>query len=358
MSTFETVKWVLDTRSLWPEAKETKQLVHEASRAMALLTAGERANVLRYYFVRDAKMALGSALLKRLAIARLARVSWRESARWRRESRSGKPIFCKAKSGAAADDDDGDDDDVDDDDGGNKFVLDLADAAAPHDQGASPTWRGCSEDEPLVFNVSHQAGVVVVVAIAHAPPGTALGLDIVCPLERRARDVGILTNPDHDVSALGQGSEQRPGHKDGWPTFIAIHDSVLSPLETARLRQLSAATHGPNRRLAYFYALWCLREAFVKMTGEALLAPWLHLLEMRHFAPPDEADAPELEVWFQGTRATDVQMKLEELLHDYMVSVAVRWGQTAEPDLYARIEQPWTHLDMEAVLAEAQAAAE
>ncbi|PHH83610.1 hypothetical protein CDD82_6638 [Ophiocordyceps australis] len=323
---------------------------------MALLTAGERVNVLRYHFVRDAKMALGSALLKRLVIVRLARVSWQESARWRRESRSGKPIFCKPKLGAV-DAAAGDDDDDDDDDGGNKFVLDLSDAAAPHGDGVSPTWRGCSEDEPLVFNVSHQAGVVVVVAIGHPPPGTALGVDIVCPLERRTRDVGILTNPDHDVSALGQGSEPSLGPKDGWPTFIAIHESVLCPLETARLRQLGAASHGPHRRLAYFYALWCLREAFVKMTGEALLAPWLHLLEMRHFAPPDEADAPELEVWFKGTRATQVQMTLEKLLHDYMVSVAVRWGQTADAGLSAGMEQPWTHLDMDAVLAEAQAAA-
>ncbi|CRK44762.1 hypothetical protein BN1723_006288 [Verticillium longisporum] len=52
----------------------------EASRALALLTPDERAGVLRFYHVRDAKLSLGSHLLKRHAIARFCGVPWSRAA--------------------------------------------------------------------------------------------------------------------------------------------------------------------------------------------------------------------------------------------------------------------------------------
>jgi len=44
-----------------------------------------------------------------------------------------------------------------------------------------------------------------------------------------------------------------------------------------------------DKKLRRFYAMWCLREAYVKMTGEALLAPWLKDLEISDAQAPDAA---------------------------------------------------------------------
>lgn len=166
-----------------------------------------------------------------------------------------------------------------------------------------------SPSEPLIFNVTHQAGLVVLSAALHPPPGTKIGVDVVCPRERRAHDLDAL-------SRLGPRG------------FAEIYESVFSPREVDALceSQLAAALAAtsrknseagaavtgtaavgatgaegnPDRWLRYFYTLWCLREAYVKMTGEALLASWLADLEMRNYAPPEVAAAQGdgLEVWF------------------------------------------------------------
>lgn len=218
----------------------------------------ERTAVLRYYHVQDAKLALGSALLKRYAISRFTGVPWTR-AKAQRDART-KPVFKMPGDGS----------------------------------------------EPLLFNVSHQAGLVVLLAVHNPPPGLAVGVDVVSPLERRERDRKTIA-------------------ADGWPYFVDMHADVFSPAEAAALKQLAAP--GSDTSLRSFYALWCLREAYVKMTGEALLASWLGELEMRNFAPPGER-TQALEVWFRGERVADVDMTLVSLLDDnYMVSMAMRHGE-------------------------------
>ncbi|KAM0474305.1 hypothetical protein ACHAPX_007640 [Trichoderma viride] len=257
--------WALDTRNLWPEARETKQLPGVAHRALALLSDTEQAAVLKYYFVKDAKLSLASSLLKRLAISRFCRVPW-------------------------------------------------ASATAVRDARTKPVFITPAGDEPLLFNVTHQAGVVVLFGAYSPPKGVAIGTDIVCAGERRERDLKHLET-------------------QGWPSYISLHSDVLSPVETQRLRGLRIADR--QKLLDYFYALWCLREAYVKMTGEALLAPWLADLEMRYYAPPGEippegADK-ELEVWFKGSKVTDVDVKLDRAIGDeYMISTVVRRGEAGE----------------------------
>ncbi|UKZ81142.1 hypothetical protein TrVFT333_008912 [Trichoderma virens FT-333] len=257
--------WALDTRNLWPEASNTKDLPKYAHRALALLSPDEQAAVLKYYFVKDAKLSLASALLKRLAISRHCRVPWR-SATAVRDART-KPVFLLP-----------------------------------------------SGEEPLLFNVTHQAGVA-----------------------RRDRDVKHVQT-------------------QGWPSFIGMHAEVLCPLEVRRMRGLPFSTQQPAKLLDYFYANWCLREAYVKMTGDALLAPWLHDLEMRYFSPPGEAP-PEgadksLEVWFKGEKLTDVDVKLDWALGDeYMISTVVRRGEGGQG---LEVPEPEA-LDLEETLASAEA---
>jgi 4'-phosphopantetheinyl transferase len=129
-------------------------------------------------------------------------------------------------------------------------------------------------------------------------------VDVVCPPERRARD--------HELLA-----------RDGWARYVDMHDSVFSAAECVRLRELGRER---DEMLEYFYALWCLREGYVKMTGEALLAEWLGELEMRYFAPPGRTapEGRELEVWFRGVRERGVDVRLVRFLEDYMICTVVR----------------------------------
>ncbi|KAM6535118.1 hypothetical protein FALCPG4_004709 [Fusarium falciforme] len=236
---------------------------YQASRALSLLTEQERVSVLRYYHVRDAKLALASALVKRYAISRFCGVPW-SSAETIRDART-KPVFLTPAG-----------------------------------------------DEPLLFNVSHQAGLAVLFAVHSPPKGLAVGVDVVCPTERRTRDLRTLAG-------------------EGWNSFVDMHAEVFGLGEVTALKKLnpSADVAERDRALRYFYALWCLREAYVKMTGEALLASWLKDLEMRGFAPPEDMTGPQ-EVWFKEEEVKDVDVKLVPLLGEYMISTAVRRGENGE----------------------------
>ncbi|KAF5018977.1 hypothetical protein F66182_9023 [Fusarium sp. NRRL 66182] len=277
------IQWVIDTRPLWPSALKTADLITCASRALSLVTAEERSSVLRYYHVRDAKLALASALLKRYAISRFCHVPWPQ-------------------------------------------------ASTVRDARTKPVFRLPNGDEPLLFNVSHQAGLAVLLAVHNPPKGLAVGVDVVCPSERRERDMKSLAD-------------------EGWASFVDMHADVFGVGETAALKGMNPGpgTAERDRALRYFYALWCLREAYVKMTGEALLASWLNHLEMRGFAPPEDMQTPQ-EVWLRGEKVEGVDVRLMPLLGDYMISTAVRNEDNGETVEIGEFES----LDIDEVLALAE----
>jgi 4'-phosphopantetheinyl transferase len=101
--------------------------------------------------------------------------------------------------------------------------------------------------------------------------------------------------------------------------------------------QRLAAAAVVDAKLRRFYAYWCLREAYVKMTGEALLADWLRRLEFRDVAAPAPAPAAvdnaallpgevvtAIDVYLDDRRVAGVAMELRALGRDYMVATAVR----------------------------------
>ena len=288
---------------------------------MALLSEAERADVLRYYHVKDAKLSLGSALLKRLVIAQ-----------------------CCCRNSTSNE-------------------VSWASATAVRDERTKPVfyYPPGSGVQPLLFNVSHQAGLVVLFAVEGASPGTQIGVDVVCPRERRSRDLESI-------------------QKEGWEQYVDVHSSVFSPGETERLKNLpfssavtstttssslsaASAMDGSlsvpaDRLLAYFYSLWCLREAYIKMTGDALLASWLQELDMRHFAPPgetspDDEAARGLRISLGVYPVTDVDMRLEWFLgREYMIATAVRRTGVNVPAEFEVGE--FEVLEMERVLAMAE----
>jgi 4'-phosphopantetheinyl transferase len=291
--------------------------LHQASKALSLLPQQEQQAVLKYYHVKDAKMSLASSLLKHLAIAKLYGVPWTEVVVSR--DANGKPCYVPKTSGS----------------------------------------------ETIEFNVSHQAGIVTIIACICAPGEVQLGTDVVCVNER------------DDYARI---------EKEGFFSWVDMHSDVFAPSETqalkmdttqlvlplpegleltgyardaiARCQYLSQLTTWKDAagqvrqlepeviieaKLRRFFALWCLREAYVKMTGEALLAKWLQELEFRRFRTPstfkDECGSSQIskntslelgevvtdfEIFFKGKLVDDVAMELRAFEENYMVASAAR----------------------------------
>lgn len=284
----QVIQWIVDTRNLWPEATKPAQLETVAPEYLAILTPEEKKGVLKYFFVRDAKMSLASHFLKHYVLSKTLGLPW--SATTITRDPHGKPIYV-APDGS----------------------------------------------RPVEFNVSHQNGIVALAAVArYGGPGTVdVGVDVVCVNEREARD--------HKMIAT-----------DGWDRFVDMHADVFGKSETADLKAVGKLRgQSPdvvNAHLRTFYALWCLREAYVKMTGEALLAPWLHQLEFQNLRAPEpvtsDGDASGLlvqtardppaaiirehEVLFQGAKVDDANICLRSLGRDYMTATAVRTPASKE----------------------------
>ncbi|KAK8075076.1 phosphopantetheinyl transferase [Apiospora hydei] len=289
------IQWLVDTRDLWPQAAKTKDLEQAAPRALAILTPEERAGVLKYFFVRDAKMSLASHLLKHYVLARTLGIPWSATKLTRDANK--KPVFLAGDDGR----------------------------------------------QPCRFNVSHQAGLVALVASTTAASEDReaaevdVGVDIVCVSERRDRDLRMVRD-------------------EGWNYFVDMHSDVFGRGETAYLksREFAAAASASvsaaassgggaaapttsekvaDAKLRRFYALWCLREAYVKMTGEALLAPWLGDLNFVEGADGTGQVITTHEVTFEGQRVDDANICLRSLGPDYMLGTAVRTPKNKEVGL-------------------------
>jgi 4'-phosphopantetheinyl transferase len=152
-----------------------------------------------------------------------------------------------------------------------------------------------------------------------------VGVDVVSCQERRNRDRQTVLS-------------------EGWDAFVDVYDSVFSPGDVAALK-----AHGrPHMRidldnkLRSFYAHWCAKEAYVKMTGEALLADWIQMLEFRGLKPPRPVSenatgdmefgervgnlmgSYRFEVFREEGKDEEVRMEIQSLGGGYMLGTSVR----------------------------------
>lgn len=271
-----TFRWLLDVKTLWPVPDEQiKSTAHwatgsDAAKALDLLPAAERAKVVRFYHPRDAKLCLGSNLLKHRAISNACQVSWDQAII--SEDHNHKPCYKPT-----------------------------------HPNGLN-----------VEFNVSHHGTLVSLVGCAGST--LKLGTDI------------VQVSWEKDNLAI---------QKDGFKAWVNIYESVFSNREVADMIAYSPALPDPQdamkAKLRHFYAHWCLREAYVKMTGEALLAPWLKDLEFRNVQVPPPARqvgqedrdggwgqiCTDYDIWFKTKKVTNVKMELQAFGNDYMIATAV-----------------------------------
>lgn len=305
-------------------------LTEQARRALALLSPAEQEGVLRYHFAKDAKMALASALLKKLIIAKYCHLKWDE------------------------------------------VVIEKDPRGRPRCLSNAATSAG----RPWVdFNVSHQAGVVCIVAVvlprldrgegASQAQYPAVGTDIVCVGERRTMDwktindkgfaawVGIFSDvfaPDEvdfiksgweGLGNIAVGSEITPAGRETLrrcDRSCGAVDVEVCQGETGIVEMLQLGSEQLlDLKRRRFYAMWCLREAYVKMTGEALGAPWLRELslgrpEVPASRPAEVSDSSltrgqtvrHQQITVHGQAVVNVEMDLTAFGPDFMIATSIQ----------------------------------
>ncbi|KAF2795175.1 4'-phosphopantetheinyl transferase [Melanomma pulvis-pyrius CBS 109.77] len=298
--------WLLDTRSLWVGDK----ISQSASEALSIISPEERANCIRKYHIADAKMSLGSALLKRLFISKALGIPWKDIRFGRRRDPThGKPC-----------------------------------ALLPDGKPA-----------PIEFNVSHQAGLVALVGCKSCD--VELGVDIVCVNERN--DYRLIDSegfdgwvdvyqeifsPEEswdmkynvDPFKLLDGTEVSSENLGRFDRCCARNQELVATLNSGEKRKFSSDLL-IDAKLRRFYTYWCFKEAYIKLDGEALLANWIKELEFKGVRAPNTGTVArcstlgswgerigDTEVWLKRERLEDVRIEIQAFEEDFMISVAAK----------------------------------
>lgn len=321
----KTSCWLIDTRTLW-QGGDNILAANGAAQAMALVSLTEQNTIMGKMFIADAKMSLASALIKRLWISQTLGIAWKDVHLGRRGNRThGKPCAV--------------------------------------DKDGIPI-------EGIDFNVSHQAGLVTLIGWdgrSQRKPGfggymskleeVMVGTDIVCVNERddyRTIDAegldgwvdiydSIFSDEerwsmkyDVDYVTLLDGTILESRDLGRHDRCIARHRdiTVTSPQGEPRTFSSEQLIEAKLRR---FYAYFCYKESYIKLSGEALLAPWIKQCEFFNVRSPKPGtparcsthgvwgeQVDDVEVHLHGEEVTDVRMRLQAFGEDIMIGTAIQ----------------------------------
>ncbi|EAW06358.1 4'-phosphopantetheinyl transferase family protein [Aspergillus clavatus NRRL 1] len=313
-------RWYIDTRSL---TESTSSLP-----LLETLQPSDQEAVKKFYHLKDRHMSLASNLLKYFFIHRSCRIPWTEISISRTPAPHRRPCFIPSP------------------------------ALAERTGYPIPS---------IEFNVSHQASLIAIAGTILPDPETS-----------STATAAVFTNPDPsatpapsvpqvgiDITCVDERrgpASSAPSTRKELAEYIDIFSEVFSARELATIKDLGgrfAAHDGVREKEAVeygsrlFYTYWALKEAYIKMTGEALLAPWLRELEFTDVvAPEPPAQASEgwgepytgIKTWLYGKRVEDVRIEVVAFQKDYLFATAARGG-----GLGAGSEQvpadPWQHLE-------------
>ncbi|KAJ5369007.1 4'-phosphopantetheinyl transferase A [Penicillium cataractarum] len=278
-----------------------------------ILRPAEQQAVKRFHHASDRRMSLASHLLKYLYIHHACGVAWRDIVFSRTPMPENRPYYAS------------------------------------------------STQTQVDFNVSHQASLTIlagVIAPSHeqltrqavrgvAPSPPRIGIDITCVNERR-KPMKTMKDFTEFVSIFSEVFSAKE---------MATMQNPLSTLRRARELGLAASFPSDDVTtliefgLRLFYSYWALKEAYLKMTGDALLAEWVRHLEFTNVIPPALVDPliackpyglssraehvpqsplnwgppyTEVEVSRDGEVIEGVRLQLQAFESDYIIATAGR----------------------------------
>lgn len=279
-------------------------------------------------FIADARMSLASALLKRLYISRALNIPWQDVKIARKgDATHGKPC-----------------------------------AVLPNGSFAH-----------IDFNVSHQAGLVSLVGW-NPPPDQSqsalVGTDIVCVNERD--DYRTIDQEGFDAwidiyeDIFSEAERWDMKYNVDYITLLdgrIIQGSNLGRVDRCVRRNKDLSITLPtgeahsfssdlviDTKLRRFYSFFCYKEAYIKLAGEALLAPWLKELEFQNVTSPKPGTVArcsthgtwgekvsDVEVVLHGDKVENVKMTLQAFEENFMLATAVQGSQDLEAPPFTKL---------------------
>jgi 4'-phosphopantetheinyl transferase len=345
--------WYIDTRPFHPDKNRDQVSLP----LLSTISAQDQQNITRFMQAKDKLMSLASTLLKYLFIHRTAQIPWSEViiSRW----------------------------------------------PAPHKRpywSPPSSWPGTFG---LEFNVSHQAGLTALVgcktpdkdsssqpdihvdtlhngetptdSISASKP--RLGVDVTCTSESH-RGPKRMTNSAEfakwvDIFAeMFSAQERHDMQHTPTTTTTTITDSTPFPYphlftqDTNTNAELNPPTEEDHTlaKLRRFYTYWSLKEAYIKMVGEGLLASWLRELEFTNVIPPslppatashDSWGSPiysatkdhpnSFKISLRQQPVTDVAMSLTSYGSSFIIATALK----GIPQSPSELEPEWRLINIE-----------
>ncbi|OJD18353.1 hypothetical protein AJ78_01597 [Emergomyces pasteurianus Ep9510] len=323
-------RWYIDTR---PLTATTQSLPF-----LSTLQESDQTTIKAFYHLSDRHMSLASYLLKYLFIHRSCRVPWNQIVISRTPAPHKRPCYIPQQHQPET-----------------QLHLPGNESQNPNPLTSIPTAN-------IEFNVSHQASLIALAGCVFPAPARSEEMP---PTQPR---VTLGTNSGH--SSLAQigidiTCTDDPARRNRGPpkteaelhAFIDIFSEVFSQNELDAMKADPRNVSGSGgsmtvamslqdsitHRIRLFYTYWALKEAYIKMTGEALLAPWLRDLEFRYVTAPVPPtisppcpDASLSSLWGvpeTGVRATlygrevpEVRLEVVAFGDDYIFATAARGG--------------------------------
>ncbi|KAF7594531.1 hypothetical protein BBP40_008978 [Aspergillus hancockii] len=293
------VRWYVDTRELTAATSSLPLL--------ETLQLADQESVKRFYHLKDRHMSLASNLLKYLYVHQTCRIPWDQITISRTPDPHRRPCFIPSDS-----------------------------------------LRAAASDKPIPsieFNVSHQASLV------------ALAGTILPESNNKTPTIpsSLLENPNPSSTPLpsipqvgiditcANERQNTPNSRQGLNEYVDIFAEVFTKRELETIKSLQGVPpntgNDENSLVEYgfrlFYTYWALKEAYIKMTGEALLAPWLKELVFTDVLAPEPAGRDlqawskpytGVKTWLYEKEVEDVRIEVVAFEKDYLIATAARGG--------------------------------
>ncbi|RMZ89873.1 hypothetical protein DV736_g2883, partial [Chaetothyriales sp. CBS 134916] len=218
-------------------------------------------SIQKYVRPVDRLMSLSSALLKYYFIHKQARLPWSQVRISRTARPHGRPYWSPPDSWCLSHD------------GGLEFNVTHQNGLIGLVGCTTPTVQDPQNVEPIITTTSQPTTI--------QPRQVRLGVDVACMREtgRSPADVTTQAKLDEWIDIFGEMfSDNCRNDIRRAPAVAGATTSVAATMQ-ARLRR--------------FYAFWALKEAYIKMVGEGLLADWLTKLEFENVQVPQPAKAED-----------------------------------------------------------------
>lgn len=306
--------------------------------------------ILRFIRAPDRLMSFASALLKYIFIHRTARIPWNEVKICRTPHPHRRPYWATPPDWPGS--------------GGLEFNVTHQAGIVALLGCKSPSAHETQDPVPVITDPA-AGGVTTVDSPVYSNQHVRLGVDIACTNEDKRTPTDLT-----DEVKLGQwidvfsemfSDEQRAHMKN---------DPVIAPADegSSTNTRLHTNTEIIQQKLRRFYAYWALKEAYIKLVGEGLLANWLRQLEFFNVSVPLPLPAsnlvktsmnsedlkwtprPEVErrmtVSLNGESIKEVQMSLEAYEEAFLLATAMRGIHEVPAEGDTSTTGQWLKLDI------------